>query len=257
MKRTLTAALSTLAVLTAAPLAMAQKAEFGQQGQFILSADRLVPFFSFDDVSQAALQGGGNAAIKSITNTHSSTSLSILYGGMANPDEQFFTAPRVGFDYVVIPNVTIGGSIVAVFSLGGSDKTETDFTNGQTQTNSTAHDTVTGFGLAPRAGYVLPITEMLSLWLRGGFSYYIASDKPPTNNNTTESITINQLSLDLEPQLVLTAIPHVGFTAGLDVDIPLTGGISENLTQGGTSETISGHSSIFYLGVVLGMLAHF
>jgi hypothetical protein len=260
MKRTIIAVGASLAALTAAPAALAQgKGEFGQQGQFILSADRLVPLLSFDNVSQDALTGAGNPAVKSITNTQSSTSLSILYGGMANPGEQFFTAPRVGFDYVLIPNVTIGGSIIALFSLGGSNKTETDLTNGQTQTTSTDNNSVTGFGFAPRGGYILPLSDMFALWLRGGLSYYIASNSQPNNNNNSSGPTtaVNQLSLDLEPQLVLTAIPHVGFTAGLDADIPLTGGIKVSGTQGGVSQSISGHSGIFYFGAVLGMIAYF
>jgi hypothetical protein len=258
MKRTLTAAGATLAVLTIAPLAMAQRGAFGQQGEFIISADRLMPLFSFDDVSQADLEAGaGDPAIKSVTNTSTSPSLSLLYGGTANPNEVFYTAPRVGLDYVVVPNVTIGGSIVAVFSIGGSNKTETDNTNGQSSTTSVDHDSVSGFGIAPRAGYILPLTDIFALWLRGGLSFYVASDSPPSNNNGTFSTTVNQLSLDLEPQLVFTGIPHVGFTAGLDADIPLTGGIKDSGTNNGVSTSVSGHSSIFFLGLELGMLAHF
>ncbi len=48
MKRTLTATGAALAVLLAAPLANAQtKGGFGEKGQFIISADRLVPVFSY------------------------------------------------------------------------------------------------------------------------------------------------------------------------------------------------------------------
>jgi hypothetical protein len=258
MNRTLTVAGAMLAVLTTAPLALAQKA-FGQQGEFIISADRLVPFFSFDDVSQDNLEAGAaDPAVKSVTNTVTSSSLSLLYGGTANPGEQFFTAPRVGVDYVLVPNVTIGGSIIALFSLGGSSKSETDLTNGQSQTTSVDNNSVTGFGIAPRAGYILPLTDMFSLWLRGGLSFYVATQTPPeVNNNPAPTTTTNQLSLDLEPQLVLTAIPHVGFTVGLDADIPLTGGIKESGTNNGVSESISGHSAIFFLGLELGMLAYF
>jgi hypothetical protein len=259
MKRTLTAG-AILAVMTTAPLVLAQqrKDDFGQQGEFIISADRLVPFIGFDNATQDDLTQAGNAGIKSATTTQQSSSLSILYGGMANPNEQFFTAPRVGFDYVIVPNVTIGGDLVAIFSLGGSDKSEVDLNNGTSTTTSTSHDSVTGFGIAPRAGYILALNDMFSLWLRGGLSYYIATDKAPSNNNnTSNSTTINQFGLDLEPQFVLTPFNHVGFTAGLDVDIPLTGGISENATAGGVSQTVSGHSAIFFLGVELGMFVHF
>jgi hypothetical protein len=260
MKRALTAG-AILAVMTTAPLAFAQqrKGDFGQQGEFIISADRLVPFIAFDNATQDDLPTlAGNPGLKSATVTQQSTSLSILYGGLADPGERFFTAPRAGFDYVVVPNVTVGGDLVAIFSLGGSNKTEVDTTNGMSTTTSTPRDTITGFGIAPRAGYILALNDMFSLWLRGGLSYYIATDKTPSNNNnTSNSTTINQFGLDLEPQFVLTPFNHVGFTAGLDVDIPLTGGISANDTTNGVSTTVSGHSAIFFLGVEVGMLVYF
>ena len=127
MRRTLTAAGSMLAVLTMAPLAMAQsRTEFGQQGEFIISADRLVPLLSFEDVSQDVLVPGGLPNnVKSETTTQTATSFSVLYGSPAAPVEQFYSVPRIGFDYVVVPNVTIGGNLIAVFSLGGSSKQET------------------------------------------------------------------------------------------------------------------------------------
>ena len=259
MRRTLTAAGSMLAVLTMAPLAMAQsRTEFGQQGEFIISADRLVPLLSFEDVSQDVLVPGGLPNnVKSETTTQTATSFSVLYGSPAAPVEQFYSVPRIGFDYVVVPNVTIGGNLIAVFSLGGSSKQETDLTNGQTNTSSTNSPTATGFGVAPRAGYILPINNLISLWLRGGFSYFIGSSKQPDGNNGTETTSINQFAIDLEPQVVFTPIPHVGFTAGLDVDIPLTGGHGIEDDNGGTSQSISGHSSVVYFGAVLGMLTHF
>jgi len=262
MNRALIAAGATLAVMTAAPLALAQvKGELGEQGTFIISADRLMPLLSFDDESQDVLIPGGLPnGTNSETQTNTATNLSFLYGSPANPVEEFYTFPRIGFDYVIVPNVTIGGNLIAVFSLGGSQTQETDFANGTTQKTSTSNPTVTGFGVAPRAGYILPLNGMFSLWLRGGLSYFLGTVKTSNVNgnlNETETDSVNQLALDLEPQLVFTPFPHIGFTAGLDVDIPLTGGHGVEDDNNGTSASISGHSSIFYLGGVLGMLTHF
>jgi hypothetical protein len=264
MKKALTAVSASLVALSLAPSAMAQpKGDFGQQGQFIISADRLFQLFSYDNVSQGDLVPGGlGNGVKSSTTTTNTSSLSILYGTTAQQQnaqhDYFFTVPRVGFDYVVVPNVTIGGDLVALFSLGGSTKHEIDFNDGTNMTVSQDNPGVVGFGIAPRGGYVLNLNDMLSIWLRGGLSFYTASVKFTSNNgNTHTTDNTNQLALDLEPQIVFHPVPHVGFTGGIYADIPLTGGHSEDINQNGTSTSVSSGSSIFYLGLDLGMLVYF
>jgi hypothetical protein len=260
MKKALTAVAASLVAFSLAPSAMAQpKGDFGQQGQFIISADRLFQLFAFDNVSQGDLVPGGlGGNVKSASTTSQSTSLSILYGATATQQDPFFTVPRVGFDYVVVPNVTIGGDLVAVFSLGGSQKNEIDFNDGTNRTTSQDNPSVVGFGIAPRGGYVLNLTDMLSLWLRGGLSFYTVSTKFTSNNgNTHTTDSTNQLALDLEPQIVFHPVPHIGFTGGIYADIPLTGGHSQDTNQGGTSTSVSASSSIFYLGLDVALLVYF
>jgi hypothetical protein len=263
MKRTLTAVGVTFAVLTAAPLARAQapaKGDFGQQGEFIISADRLFQLFAWDNWTRDQLGGGLGGGVRSATVTDNQTFFSFFYGQSPNPGvDRFFTVPRVGLDYTIIDRLTLGGDLVLVFSVGGSHKTEIDFTNGQTNSTSNDNPGILGFGVAPRVGYILGLSDLFSLWLRGGVSYYVISSKQTIDINpvTTRTDTINQFAIDLEPQFVLTPIPHVGFTAGIDMDIPITGGISQDTNAGGTTASFSGHSSIFYLGVDLGMLVYF
>lgn len=264
MRRPLTAALVTLAVLTTAPLAMAQKAEFGQQGEFIISADRLLPFFGFSSVSFN--NGTNNNQTKNST-TVTQTSLSFFYGGTPSPSllvnggndigaNLFYTVPRLGFDYVIVPNVTLGGDIVLYFTLGGSTSTEIDTNNGKI-VNTNGNPSTTLFGLAPRGGYILPLNDMFSLWLRGGFSYYTATVKATANGGATSSGSEHQPSIDLDPQIVFTPIPHLGFTAGLTADIPFAGGFSTTTPNGNGTTTVSNSASAFYFGLTLGMLGHF
>ncbi len=79
MKRTLTAVGLTLGavgiLLTTSPAQAQQQTEFGQRGQFIISADRLVPFFAFTHESED-LQT--NATQTKLTHSSSSTSLSFF-----------------------------------------------------------------------------------------------------------------------------------------------------------------------------------
>jgi hypothetical protein len=267
MKRTLTAVLASTAVLTAAPAAMAQaKSDFGQQGQFIIGADRLLSFFGYSHYSYD-LPAVGNETKNNVSS--SQTSLSFFYGttpgatiangGIGTYSTNLaYTVPRLGFDYVIVPNVTIGGDLVLYFTLGGNNSSEQDYNgNGpcgaSTCTQSSDSAGVTLFGIAPRGGYILGLNDMFSLWLRGGFSFYTWTAK---QGNTSASE--NQPAIDLEPQIVFHIIPHVGFTAGLTLDIPFAGGYSVSTPTGnGTNTTQSGGSSILYFGLNMGMLAYF
>jgi hypothetical protein len=264
MKRTVTAVGTTLGALGALGVMMLttslahaqQQSDLGQKGQFIISADRLIPFFAFSHQSEDGPTGNG--VTKNVA-TQSQSSLSFFYGNTTNQD-LFYTVPRLGVDYTIVPNVTIGGEIVLFFTLGGSSGTETDTSNGNTVTTSTSSPSTTIFGIAPRGGYILGLNNMFSLWLRGGFSFYTESTKTVqgnNNNNVTTTDSVHQWSIDLDPQFVITPFPHFAFTAGLTMDIPFGGSSSTETATGGTTTTFSAGSSDFYLGVTLGMLAHF
>jgi hypothetical protein len=261
MKRTRTAALATVgatcALMTTSLAHAQQRSDFGQQGQFIISADRLVPFLGFSHASEDNQTTGGETKN---TSTATQSSLSFFYGSTLNTNDIFYTVPRLGFDYTIIPHFTLGGDVVLFFTLGSSTGGETDFSNGTSQTGSTPAPKNTVFGIAPRAGYILGLNNLFSLWLRGGLSFYTLSNKTSGNNtnaNVTTTDSVHQFSLDLDPQLVITPIPHLGFTAGLTADIPFAGGHSEETDSGGTSTTFSAGSSIFYFGLTLGMLGYF
>jgi hypothetical protein len=273
MKRTLTAVGASIALLTVAPSALAQaKSDFGQQGQFIIGADRLLSFFGYSHYSYD-LPTGANISKNNISSD--STSLSFFYGatpqsgglggngatGIANVSTNLaYTVPRIGLDYVLVPNVTIGGDLVLYFTLGGNTSNEVDTNGGGSMTNSQGNPGVTLFGIAPRGGYILPLNDMFSLWLRGGFSYYTWTAKQTVSNggnSTTYTSSQNQPAIDLEPQVVFHIIPHVGFTAGLTLDIPFAGGWSQSTQNNGNTTTTSNGASILYFGLNLGMLAYF
>jgi hypothetical protein len=263
-----------LGVLFTAPLAGAQnKNNFGQPGEFIIDADRLVPLFAFSNISLTPLGPPiGNALppnVSKVTQTVTQTSLSFLWGSTGNglPTggtilETFYTVPRLGADYVIIPNVTVGGDIVFFTTLGGHQQLETDYSNGQqSNTITTGQPSGLVFGIAPRGGYILGLSDLLSVWLRGGVSYYVGNYKTeqpgPGNGTTTDTVSANQFSLDLEPMLVITPIQHFGITAGLTMDIPIAGGHSETIDTQNQSNSASAGSSIFFFGATVGLLGWF
>jgi hypothetical protein len=251
MMRSLAAVGVTACVLLAAPVAHAQK-KFGDQGEFIISADRLTTFFSYSHWSQDLPP---NMGASKVTRSGDQTSISLLYGSSADINDPFFTVPRLGFDYVIVPNVTIGGDAIVFFTLGSNSATDLQLNSGFAAHNPSPSPSTTVFGVAPRGGYILQMSELFSFWLRGGLSYYTGTFKTTQNGVTVTSETLNQWALDLDPQFVVTPIPHVGFTAGLAADIPFGGSHTTQTNPNGDS--FSAFSSVFHLGVTIGMLAYF
>ncbi|MGD0674613.1 MAG: hypothetical protein ABSC94_04300 [Polyangiaceae bacterium] len=267
MARTLTTTIgATIGLLLTTSLSEADtRHDFGSPGELIISADRLVPFFSYTRVAQDDY--GATPGVASSSTTSTETSLSFFYGSShgslttltQEEEDQFFTVPRIGVDYVLAPNVTVGGDLILFFS-GASQSNQTDYTNGTTENVSQSVGGSTVFGLAPRAGYILRVNGLVSLWLRGGLSFYTSvagTARQPDGSYAHEDV--DELALDLDPQIVITPMPHFGLTAGLTADIPLVG--QHSLTQfnadGSEASEESASSSVMFLGVTVGLLGYF
>ena len=261
MMRKLTVVGAAMGVLLTASVAGAQNqgyAEgFGQKGQFIFSADRLVPVLAF---TQNKITN--NDVTPNSTTTSTGSSISLLWGSNTTGpggagNSTFYTVPRLGFDYVVIPNLTIGGDLFVFFTLGGS-------TTHQVGGTSVSTDDPSGnaFGIAPRVGYVIGMNDMLSFWLRGGLSFYHAGTSAPNGacNNQSDTSSLNVFGLDLDPQLVIAPTSHFAFTAGPAIDVGFAGSASTSGPVPGqcntTTTTSNGYSS-FNIGLTGGLLGWF
>jgi hypothetical protein len=233
----------------------------GERGQFIVSADRLVPLFSWSRVAQDNFPGAVPAGASNAFSTQTQTSFSLFWGSGFTPQQPgdlFFAVPRVGFDYVVIPRLTIGTDLAFFFTVGSSTSTETDLQNGGTVNTSGGNGNTYVFGVAPRVGYLFRINDVLTFWPRGGLSFYSATTvSAPDNAGGNRHDNVNQLALDLEPQLVITPVSHFGFTVAIDGDIPLYGRHAQtNFAGNGTSTSVGANSSVAFFGVTLGMLGY-
>jgi hypothetical protein len=257
MRKWIVAVLAVLAMslgLTRAARA-AGDPDFGKSGQFILSADRLVPFFAF--TSEGTTFEPNPNTRRSVSSQNSS--ISLLWGRTANATI-VYTIPRVGFDFTVVDQLTLGGSIVAVFGLGGSTTT-TNEVPGQVTETTRDSARLSGFGFTPRVGYIIPLSDVFHLWLRGGFGIYTFSVKTPSNNpntpNDSDSLNHFLFSLGLDPQLVIVPIPHFGITAGIPLDVSLTGNQSFVEVRGATTRTTDLSYRQFAIGINLGLLGYF
>jgi hypothetical protein len=235
----------------------------GERGQFIVSADRLVPFFSWSRVAQDAFPSMIPAADSDVFAVDTQTSFSFFWGSSFNttqPATVFFGIPRVGLDYVVIPRLTLGTDLAFFFTVDTHHSDEIDAQNNSgTMVTSRGNGSIFAFGVAPRVGYMFHINDLLTFWLRGGFSFYTFTQvTPPQADGSTRHDNTNQFSGDLEPQLVITPVSHFGFTVAIDGDIPIYGRHAQTtFNPDGTSASQGANSSIAFFGITLGMLGYF
>jgi hypothetical protein len=258
MKLNVTVGLS-LALIAVSSVALAENPKgFGDKSQLIISADRLVPLFSFAHASVTTNERGIDA-----TQSSSGSGISLLFGRdaastslLTNPH----SIPRVGIDFTVIQNLTVGGSIAFGFGLGGSEDRER--VQGATVvTTSSDAPTGTAIGFAPRVGYVLGLNDWLAFWPRLGFAFYSLSSKTEDieNNNvvTSRSTTYTQLSLDVDPTLVFVPFEHFFFNVGPLLAIPFGGNLSTEVSRPGSSVTTDNDASVLHLGISAGLGGYF
>jgi hypothetical protein len=272
------------AVVAVGVLAVASDAQaaaggdtFGDEGHFIISADRLIPLvgyssfkttytdpqndkfsYSTSSTSSSIFWGGGEGLPFAVATTNGGNFQNVSYG-IPNP----YKTPRIGFDYVLIPNLTIGGNLFAFFTFGSSGNVHYENGNG-TQTSDFKVDVPNAsiLGIAPRVGYILRLSDLIGFWFRGGFFYFTEGasvDVHDQQGNVTRTDSINawQFGLSLDPQLVITPWPHFGIMAGLTGDIPIAGGASYQRVTGPQTDRTSYSFTSFYFGATAGIFVWF
>ncbi len=246
IRRTITAVGALAVLLLSSGTAQAAPTFGMESGDFILSADRLMPLFAYENVKTENGNGGSSSSTL--------TSIAFVTHGAGI---SVYNIPRFSLDVTVIPHLTLGGSVYAYFQLGNSN-TGTD---AQGVSVTTENAKATFFGLAPRVGYILPIGDTFAFWPRGGLSFNDVGISTPTITNPAGRVTgggsgtVTQWAIDLEPTFVFTPFPHMGITGGAALDIPFAG--SQSATNPVNGTTISVPSTQLHFGLNLGLLVWF
>jgi hypothetical protein len=231
------------------------RAAFGDRGELLVSADRLVPLLGYTTQSITARQGDVTTTV-----TDDGTSVALLFGrepGLGS----VHTVPRVAFDFTVLRRVTLGTSIIFAFGLGGDHSEERTSSVEPTTKRESRAPLSTIVGFAPRAGYVLPLGARFALWPRAGLGFYSVSSKSEETSNlgvtSTTRVTDTVFSLDLDAQLVWLPTPHVFLNVGPLVNVPLTGAHDTTFSQAFEAKERSDDLSLFRVGVAAGFGAWF
>jgi hypothetical protein len=157
--------------LTAATLARPASAQaFGNQGDLTIGAERVMGVYFFDE-------------------GQSSTNIGL---GIAAPPASPYHLARLGVDYFVIDNLSIGGA------LGFGDY------------NPEHGDAQSGALINPRVGYALEFNKTFGFWPRGGFTY--------RNFGGDE-----EFALTLEAMFYAAPYEHLAFIFGPLMDLGIAG----------------------------------
>lgn len=252
MRRTTPAALALFTVVFATSSARAESAaRFGERGQLVITADRLVPVLGYTTQSITVVQGDTTTKV-----TDSGASLAFFVGREPGLGA-IHTVPRVAADFTVLPRLTIGGSFVVALGIDGARTEERRPSGGQATRRENDRPGSTVLGFAPRVGYVVHLADTLAFWPRAGLAFYsLSSERAETNNvgvSSAATVTDTVFSLDLDPQLVWTPLPHVLFHAGPIASLPLTGSHATAFVQGADAQERSDALTIFHFGISAGL----
>ncbi len=185
-KRTTSGALFGTVTLCGLLSTTEARADFGDKGDFTISAERLFGFYSID--IEADLPAGGQ-----LNRDVSSNGF-----GFQHPNGLFDYA-RLGFDYFVIDSLSVGGNL-GYFSY-------------DPDTDDDDSDEQDGLLFAPRVGYVVPFNSSWGIWPRGGFTY-VSHDG---------NAVITQTALTVELPFYFMPSRAVGFSLAPVFDIGLAG----------------------------------
>jgi hypothetical protein len=228
----------------------------GEKGQIILSADRLIPVFSYTYGSVTDTQNNVD-----LTTSRSGSGISLLFGRNLADDESHavpvnvHTVPRIAFDVTVIKQLTIGAGIAFGFGLGGTRKDQV-VQGGQKTTQESDAPTATAIGIAPRIGYIFPISDVFAFWPRFGFAFYSVSSSQDINTGpgiATVKATDTLFSLDLDPQFTWVPVEHFFINIGPIINIPFAGSRSLSRPVGTGTRTDSVDASVFNIGLTAGL----
>ncbi|HMJ15164.1 MAG TPA: hypothetical protein VK524_27305 [Polyangiaceae bacterium] len=218
--------------MLANPVAAQEVENIGNQGQFVIGAERITGLF-FD---KTHLENPDTDA-ESDTST---TRIGLL--GSDGGDSPSGT-PRLGFDYLVTDGLSVGGALWLT-----TESTETEISGG----DSTDDGSLTTFYINPRVGYAYAIDDTFAIWPRAGVAFATASGD--TGDGEVD-ISANSLQLTLEGNVVISPMEHFAIIGGPFLDLGLSG--SRELDAGSATETQEIDMKFTTFGIAAGIAGYF
>jgi hypothetical protein len=179
------------AALVLAVSSVAQAQSLGAQGDFTLGVERVFGMY-ISHIDQERMN---------VNLDRDPTSIGLAY----QRPNSMLTIPRVGFDYFIIPQLSLGGTL-------GFYSDDPDDTDGDPGDNN---DESSGLLFAPRVGYAIDFNAKWGVWLRGGLTY-VSVDRDNDDD-------VSLIALSGEGAFYFMPVPSVGFTLSPLFDLGLSG----------------------------------
>ena len=189
--------------------------DFGEVGTFALSAERITSIHHSSVTTEA--EGSD------VKNTNSFTNIALFTG--SDSDRTAYTFPRLAADYFVIDNLSVGAALGIIHSSENVEREEM----GTSQEED--GPSLSGWLFAPRVGYSFMFQDNIGIWPKAGITYVSSG----TSSDAGET-SGNALALSLGIPLVFVPVEHVAFSAGLDLDLGLSGSFESDPDMGDTLE---------------------
>ncbi|MDB4937119.1 MAG: hypothetical protein JWP87_4091 [Labilithrix sp.] len=182
-------------------------------------------------------------AASSAANDDSSVSLVALGVGGVTPNP--FAVPRLGIDFILPSNVTLGGAV--------------GFTRLSASTSSGSKSEDVGsvflYTLTPRVGYRIPLSDKIDLTPRAGLTFAGASASPADSKNDA---SIFALAIGVDAPLAFRLTDSFNLLAGAAIDYTVSATVTtttSSTTVNGTGGTTSSTKSEDLKGTLFSMQA--
>ena len=238
----------SLGVLLAGSLLSASAAaeQFADNGTFALGVDRIFGYVSYTSGYDSTDTTGAKISHEDTISNFS------LLGRAANlgvDNVGIAQIPRISFDAVLGPGVTLGGSAMYDhYSLSNKNA-------GQEDPDKL---TVGVWLVSPRIGFAKMFTPQIGIWPRAGITYVHQSTDNPSTNTATGVTTdytdsVGELYYTMDVNLIITPVAHLGFTVGPTFDYLLSHSESHTPPDTTPNSNYKAHA----LGLQAGIFAWF
>jgi hypothetical protein len=215
-----------------------EEGAFGSRGQFIVGIERAMGYSSWRYTVSA---NGRESKVES-------SNFNLLFANNGTAAGPSPAGARFAFDFVPIDSLTVGGTI-GYYTTSGS--TTIPNAAGTTSTQTDLAD-FSGYLIAPRVGYAFHVSDLITLWPRAAFQYWSWTEQ--TKGVAAIETHLYGTDVVLDGLLVVTPVPHLGFTVGPFLEVPLGGGAS--ISAANITQTTTPDVSLFVVGVGVGMLGY-
>ena len=186
-----------------------------------------------------ALERVGGVAYAKASDSEGDNSLSVTGFGVGGVTPNPFAIPRVGVDFILPSNLTLGGAVgFSHVSASVSDKSS----SGTTRTEDVG--SVFLYTLTPRIGYRIPLSDRVDFTPRAGLTLAGASVSPGDGKN---SASIFAAAIGADAPFAFRLTDSFNLLAGAAIDYTVSATVSADSTSttvvGGPNGTTTSTSS--------------